>query len=165
MLYHSAVGGPAEEHVTIGETVVPKVDDVVANGFVVAKRRACGEEYRQRVDQPQGPALHHRERATEVEDSGLTTAALPAQRVLQHVADLGGHDVALERALEIAGVEPDAVVAALVDLPRTRERMPGKPDSFFVAPDDVAATASFLTSQPRSAWTFELEARPFGETW
>ena len=43
--------------------------------------------------------------------------------------------------------------------------MPGKPDTFFVAPDDVAATAAFLAAQPRSAWTFELEARPFGETW
>jgi NAD(P)-dependent dehydrogenase (short-subunit alcohol dehydrogenase family) len=57
------------------------------------------------------------------------------------------------------------VVDGVVDLPRTRERMPGKPDSFFVAPDDVATTAAFLAAQPRSAWTFELEARPFGEMW
>jgi NAD(P)-dependent dehydrogenase (short-subunit alcohol dehydrogenase family) len=57
------------------------------------------------------------------------------------------------------------VIDGVVDLPRTRERMPGKPDSFFVAPDDVAATAAFLAAQPRSAWSFELEARPFGETW
>jgi hypothetical protein len=40
-----------------------------------------------------------------------------------------------------------------------------KPDSFFVAPDDVANTAAFLVKQPRQAWTFELEARPFGENW
>lgn len=57
------------------------------------------------------------------------------------------------------------VIDGVVDLPRTRARMPDKPDSFFVAPDDVAATAAFLVAQPRSAWTFELEARPFGETW
>lgn len=57
------------------------------------------------------------------------------------------------------------VVDGVVDLPRTRARMPDKPDSFFVAPDDVASTAAFLVAQPRSAWTFELEARPFGETW
>lgn len=57
------------------------------------------------------------------------------------------------------------VIDGVVDLPRTRSSMPNKPDTFFVAPDDVAATAAFLTAQPRSAWTFELEARPFGETW
>jgi NAD(P)-dependent dehydrogenase (short-subunit alcohol dehydrogenase family) len=40
-----------------------------------------------------------------------------------------------------------------------------KLDSFFVKPDDVADTALMLTRQKPSAWTFELEARPFGETW
>jgi NADP-dependent 3-hydroxy acid dehydrogenase YdfG len=57
------------------------------------------------------------------------------------------------------------VIDGVVDLPRTRARMPDKPDAFFVAPNDVANTAAFLVAQPRSAWTFELEARPFGETW
>jgi NAD(P)-dependent dehydrogenase (short-subunit alcohol dehydrogenase family) len=57
------------------------------------------------------------------------------------------------------------IVDGVVDLPRTRQYMKDKPDSFFVAPDDVATTAAFLVSQPRQAWTFELEARPFGENW
>lgn len=57
------------------------------------------------------------------------------------------------------------IIDGVVDLPRTRAHMPDKPDSFFVAPDDVADTAAFLVAQPRSTWTFELEARPFGETW
>ena len=51
------------------------------------------------------------------------------------------------------------------DLERTRKMMPGKPDDFFVKPDDVAATAAWLAAQPRSAWAFEVEARPFGENW
>ncbi|MEO6775594.1 MAG: SDR family NAD(P)-dependent oxidoreductase [Kofleriaceae bacterium] len=57
------------------------------------------------------------------------------------------------------------VIDGVVDLARTRARMPDKPDDFFVNPDDVAATAAMLAAQPRSAWTFELEARPFGEAW
>lgn len=57
------------------------------------------------------------------------------------------------------------VIDGVVDLARTRARMPDKPDDFFVKPDDVAATAAMLAAQPRSAWTFELEARPFGERW
>ena len=40
-----------------------------------------------------------------------------------------------------------------------------KPDSYFIKPDEVAASVLSLTQQPRSVWTFELEARPFGETW
>jgi NAD(P)-dependent dehydrogenase (short-subunit alcohol dehydrogenase family) len=57
------------------------------------------------------------------------------------------------------------IIDGVVDLPRTRQYMKDKPDAFFVAPDDVANTAAFLANQPRQAWTFELEARPFGETW
>jgi NAD(P)-dependent dehydrogenase (short-subunit alcohol dehydrogenase family) len=57
------------------------------------------------------------------------------------------------------------VIDGVVDLERTRKMMADKPDEFFVKPDDVAGTAAMLVAQPRSAWTFELEARPFGETW
>jgi len=57
------------------------------------------------------------------------------------------------------------VIDAVVDLPRTRERMPDKTDDFFIRPDDVAATALWLAKQPRSAWTFEATVRPFGEKW
>lgn len=57
------------------------------------------------------------------------------------------------------------VVDGVVDLPRTREYMKGKPDDFFIAPDAVADTAYHLTTQRQDGWTFELEVRPFKETW
>ena len=57
------------------------------------------------------------------------------------------------------------MIDGIVDLPRTRERLPDKPDTFFLDPDDVAETAYWLVQQPRSAWSFEVEARPFGESW
>ncbi len=57
------------------------------------------------------------------------------------------------------------IIDGVVDLPQTRKHMSDKPDSFFVQPDDVAATAYWLTKQPPSAWSFEVEARPFGEVW
>ncbi len=57
------------------------------------------------------------------------------------------------------------IVDGVVDLPRTRTMMKDKPDDFFIAPDDLADTAFHLTTQPRSAWSFEVEARPFKETW
>jgi NAD(P)-dependent dehydrogenase (short-subunit alcohol dehydrogenase family) len=57
------------------------------------------------------------------------------------------------------------IVDGVVDLPRTRALMKDKPDEFFIAPDDVADTAFHLTTQHASAWSFEVEARPFRETW
>lgn len=57
------------------------------------------------------------------------------------------------------------MIDGVVDLPRTRERLPDKPDTFFLDPDAVAETAYWLTQQPRSAWSFEVEARPFAENW
>ncbi|MGH8278649.1 MAG: SDR family NAD(P)-dependent oxidoreductase [Gammaproteobacteria bacterium] len=72
----------------------------------------------------------------------------------------------MARHLWPAGIHVSLIIIdGIVDLPRSRERLPDKPDSFFVKPDDVAATAWWLTQQPRSAWSFEVEARPFGETW
>ena len=57
------------------------------------------------------------------------------------------------------------VIDAIVDLPRTRQAMPDQPDEFFLKPDDMAATALWLANQPRSAWSFEVDVRPFGEKW
>ncbi len=57
------------------------------------------------------------------------------------------------------------IVDGVVDLPRTRERQPDKPDEHFIKPDGVASIAADLVAQDRSAWSFEVEARPFGESW
>ena len=80
-------------------------------------------------------------------------------------------DVLLARGYTVIGptVRGGAIVNApvrgVVDLPRTRAAMADKPESFFVRPDDVADLAAYLAKQPRSAWTFEAEARPFAEKW
>lgn len=72
----------------------------------------------------------------------------------------------MARALWPAGIHVALIVVdGVVDLPRSRERLKDKPDSFFVQPDAVAETALRLVEQHRSAWSFEVEARPFGETW
>lgn len=72
----------------------------------------------------------------------------------------------MARHLWPAGIHVALVIIdGIVDMPRTRERMPDKPDNFFVNPNDVAQTVRWLTQQPQSAWSFEVEARPFGEKW
>ena len=57
------------------------------------------------------------------------------------------------------------VIDAVIDVPRMRERFKGKPDEFFVNPAAIADEAWHLTQQDRSAWSFAVELRPFGESW
>lgn len=57
------------------------------------------------------------------------------------------------------------VVDGVIDMPRTRRMLPDKPDDFFLSPDSIAESVWQLVQQPRSAWTFELDLRPYGERW
>lgn len=57
-------------------------------------------------------------------------------------------------------------IDAVIDVPWTRDRFhPDKPDSFFIEPADIAEEVLRVTRQPRSAWSFDVEIRPFGERW
>ena len=57
------------------------------------------------------------------------------------------------------------IIDGVIDLERTRKAMPDKSDDYFINSDDLAESVWFLTQQPPSAWTFELDLRPFGEKW
>lgn len=59
----------------------------------------------------------------------------------------------------------NVVIDGVVDLPRTRESLADKPGDFFVKPSAVAQAIWILCHQDPSAWTFELDIRPFGENW
>ena len=99
--------------------------------------------------------------ATASRRGGPRTAAFaPAKAAQRSLAE------SMARSLWPAGIHVALIVVdAVVDLPRTRAMMSDKPDDFFMKPDDMAATALWLARQPRSAWTFEADVRPFGETW
>ena len=57
------------------------------------------------------------------------------------------------------------VIDGVIDIPRIRGFFKDKPDDFFLKPDDIADTVYHLATQPRSAWSFEVDVRPFGEKW
>src|SRR5215831_886300 len=57
------------------------------------------------------------------------------------------------------------VVDAVIDLAWTRERFKEKPDDFFIKPKAIADEIWHVAHQDRSAWSFNVELRPFGETW
>jgi NAD(P)-dependent dehydrogenase (short-subunit alcohol dehydrogenase family) len=57
------------------------------------------------------------------------------------------------------------VIDAVIDVPWTRQAFASKPDEFFARPDAIADTVYHLAHQDRSAWTFEVDLRPFAEKW
>ena len=57
------------------------------------------------------------------------------------------------------------VIDAAIDVPWQRELQPDKPDDFFISPTSIAAEVYHLAHQPRDAWSFRAEVRPFHEPW
>jgi NAD(P)-dependent dehydrogenase (short-subunit alcohol dehydrogenase family) len=89
-----------------------------------------------------------------------TAAFAPAKAAQRSLAE------SMARSLWPSGIHVSLIIVdGAVDLARTRQAMPEKPASFFVKPAAVAEMAFQLTCQDRSAWSFEVEARPFAENW
>ncbi|HEY4343672.1 MAG TPA: SDR family NAD(P)-dependent oxidoreductase [Parvibaculum sp.] len=80
-----------------------------------------------------------------------------AQRILAEAMarDLG------PKGVHVAYVLIDAVI----DVPWTRERFTQAKDEFFIKPAAIADEIWHVAHQERSAWSFNVEIRPFGETW
>ena len=80
-----------------------------------------------------------------------------AQRILAEsmARDLG------PRGIHVAYVMIDAVI----DLRWTRRSRPHLKDEDFAKPDDLAESIFQVSQQPRSAWTFNMDLRPFKEIW
>jgi NAD(P)-dependent dehydrogenase (short-subunit alcohol dehydrogenase family) len=57
------------------------------------------------------------------------------------------------------------LIDAVIDLEWTRKRWPDAPDAFFIKPAAIADEIWHVAHQDRSAWSFNVEIRPFGETW
>jgi NAD(P)-dependent dehydrogenase (short-subunit alcohol dehydrogenase family) len=89
-----------------------------------------------------------------------TAAFAPAKAAQRSLAE------SMARTLWPAGIHVAIVILdGVVDLARTRKMMPDKPDGFFLKPEELAESVYLLTRQKRSVWSFEVEARPFGESW
>jgi NAD(P)-dependent dehydrogenase (short-subunit alcohol dehydrogenase family) len=80
-----------------------------------------------------------------------------AQRILAEAMarDLG------PRGVHVAYV----VVDAVIDLEWTRKRFHDRSDDFFIKPQAIANEIWHVVHQDRSAWSFNVELRPFGENW
>lgn len=99
--------------------------------------------------------------ATASRRGGASSAAFASAKAAQRILA-----ESLARSLWPHGIHVSLVVVdGIVDEPLMRARLADKPDDYFVKPDDIADTLVMLTWQRKSAWSFEVEARPFGEKW
>jgi len=57
------------------------------------------------------------------------------------------------------------VIDAAIDVPWQRQRLPNARDDFFCQPASIADEVFHLVQQPRDAWSFLAEIRPFHEPW
>lgn len=57
------------------------------------------------------------------------------------------------------------VIDASIDVPWQRKMRPDAKDDFFISPASIAAEVFHLAHQPRDAWSFRAEVRPFHEQW
>jgi NAD(P)-dependent dehydrogenase (short-subunit alcohol dehydrogenase family) len=57
------------------------------------------------------------------------------------------------------------VIDAVIDVPWARERFRDKPESFFIKSTAIADEIFHTVHQDKSAWSFNVEVRPFGESW
>ena len=99
--------------------------------------------------------------ATASRRGGIKSAAFaPAKAAQRSLAE------SMARKLWPEGVHVALIIIdGIVDLPQTRKAMPERPDDAFVDPAGVAEIAYQLCRQDRRGWSFEVEARPYRETW
>lgn len=57
------------------------------------------------------------------------------------------------------------IIDAVIDVPWQREQRPDAPDDFFISPASIAGEVYHLAHQPKDAWSFLAEVRPFHEPW
>lgn len=89
-----------------------------------------------------------------------TAAFAPAKMAQRGLAE------SMARHLWPAGIHVALIIVdGVVGGPVTRSRFANRAEDTFIAPAGVADIAASLVRQERSAWSFEVEARPFSEKW
>jgi NADP-dependent 3-hydroxy acid dehydrogenase YdfG len=89
-----------------------------------------------------------------------TAAFAPAKMAQRALAE------SMARHLGPAGIHVSLIIVdGIVGGPVTRVQFADRAPDSFIEPEAIAATAVGLTLQDRSAWSFEVDVRPFNERW
>jgi short-subunit dehydrogenase len=155
ILIHNAVGGAFGSFLEIDPEVLNRNFQVKTMALLYLARRLA-------------PAMVQAGRGTI-----LVTGNTSAQRGMPRFAGFAPTKAAqrilaeaMARELGPKGVHVAyLVIDAVIDVPWTRERFKDKPDDFFIKPTAIADELWHVAHQDRSAWSFNVEARPFAEKW
>lgn len=155
VLIHNAVGGAFGTFQDLDPTVLNRNFQVNAMGLLYLARRLAPAM----VAAGEGAIIVTGNTSAQRGKAGFAHFAptKAAQRILceSMARDLG------PKGVHVAYM----IIDAVIDVPWTRQRYPDKPDDFFIKPTAIADEAFHLVRQDRSAWSFNVEIRPFGETW
>jgi len=155
VLIHNAVGGAWGTFTEIDPAVLNKNFQVNTMGLLYLARRVAPSM----VAAGQGAIIVTGNTSAQRGRANFAGFAptKAAQRILAEAMarDLG------PKGVHVASI----VIDAVIDVPWARERFKTKPDDFFIAPAAIADEAWHVANQPRSAWSFNVEVRPYGETW
>jgi NAD(P)-dependent dehydrogenase (short-subunit alcohol dehydrogenase family) len=155
ILVHNAVGGAFGSFLEIDPSVLNRNFQVNAMGLLYLARRLA-------------PAMIDAGKGTIIA-TGNTSALRGKARFAGFAPTKAAQRIlaeAMARELGPKGVNVAYIVIdAVIDVPWTRERYKDKPNEFFIKPAAIAEEAWHVAKQDRSAWSFNVELRPYGEVW
>src|SRR6266404_5059477 len=155
VIIHNAVGGAIGTFLEIDPTILHHNFQVNTMGLLYLARRFASAM----VSSGKGAiiATGNTSAWRGKPDRAAFAPTKAAQRILAE---------AMARELGPKGVHVAYVVVdAVIDLEWTRKRYPDRPDEFFIKPQAIADEIWHVVHQDRSAWSFNVELRPFGESW
>jgi NADP-dependent 3-hydroxy acid dehydrogenase YdfG len=155
VLIHNAVGGARGTFMEIDPAVLNRNFQVNTMGLLYLARRVAPSM----VSAAKGAIMVTGNTSAQRGRANFAGFAptKAAQRILAE---------AIARVLGPKGVHVAYIlIDAVIDLEWTRKRFADKPDDFYIKPDDIAAEIFHVAHQPKSAWSFNVEVRPFREDW
>ena len=155
VLVHNAVGGAFGSFLDIDPQVLNRNFQVNAMGLLYLARRFAPAM----VKAGKG-AILVTGNTSALRGRSLFAGFAPTKAAQRILAE------AMARELGPKGVHVAyLVIDAVIDVPWARERYKQKPDEFFIKPAAIADELFHVAHQDRSAWSFNVEVRPFAETW
>ena len=155
VLVHNAVGGAFGSFLDIDPQVLNRNFQVNAMGLLYLARR-----FAPAVVKAGNGAILVTGNTSALRGRPLFAGFAPTKAAQRILAE------AMARELGPKGVHVAyLVIDAVIDVPWARERYKQKPDEFFIQPAAIADELFHVAHQDRSAWSFNVEVRPFAETW
>jgi len=155
VLLHNAGSGAFHEFENVGAEEFEASWRVNALALLV-----CGQEAAKDMLAAGGGSIIVTGATASLRGGAMTAAFAPGKAAQRSLAQ------SMAKSLGPKGVHVALVIVdGVIDIPRTRELFKDKPDDFFLNPDKIADTVVHLVRQDRSAWTFEIDLRPYAEKW